>query len=533
MTSQRLMGIGNSIMKMKNRNLSTDNISLLDFSAKSIRTNSTFETPIKTNDNIKEIINTCTSINTMNNKPFDQKRFSTESNYFPSIYNKVSKLTNNSKSHVNILLSESNKNRDISKLISFADKILKERRNNHLTLNQLIKSIYMKKVNEICLNNYKINLIKNKRIELNNKLVAMNKAIKSSEKGFEKDYEKFLDFVDSKNRAIYKQENIINKYKKILEEKEAEYNRLNLINNRLKREIEHYVKRILVLKKYGTFIHDLFKINFLYENIKKQDRKNYFNIAEEIIKIYEKNEKSEKKDDKLLDEYWLMAQFTEFEQNIMKTICERESFKNDCAKNEIDEQEEMNKLKEKIKHLQKRLEMALEDNEKFIKSMKKYDIPEEMNTILEYIAEFTQLIGLKDEFSYALLKEKNSTNYTILCTNIIKSLREKEILINNYMKDFETILNGNNEEDKALIEKLISERKKVIKKAKISFLVKERKEESRKKNKKAVERAHRIVIKGRKVIDYYPLIKIKKKQKKIVTETNDDDYLYYSSDENK
>ena len=518
-------------MKMKNRNLSTDNISLLDFSAKSIRTNSTFETPLKTNNNIKEIIGTGSALNSMEKLPIIQKRFSTESSNLSSI-NKISKLTNNSKSHIDII-AFTQSNQDIAKLIGFADKILKERRHNHLIMNQLVKRVYMKKVNEVSLNNYKINLIMNKRNELNKKIIEMNNAMKSSEKIFEKDYEKFLDFVDSKNRAIYKQENILSNFKKTLEEKEAEYQNLNLRNKRLKSEIEHTVKRILLLKKYGSFIHDVFKINFIYENIKKQEGKNYFNIGDELIKIYEKNQKNEKSEDKLLDEYWLMAQFNEFEQNIMKTVCERESFKNDCVKDEVVDKEEIDKLKEKINHLQKRLEMAIEDNEKFVKSIGKYHSPEGMDTILNYIAEFSQLIGLKDEFSSILLKEKNSTNYTILCSDIINSLREKEILINNYIKDFEKILNGNNEEDKILIEKFISERKKEIKKIKLSNLIKQRREETRKKNKKAVERAHRVVIKGRKVMDYYPLIKIKKKQKKIVTVNNDNEYLCYSSDENQ
>ena len=48
---------------------------------------------------------------------------------------------------------------------------------------------------------------------------------------------------------------------------------------------------------------------------------------------------------------------------------------------------------------------------------------------------------------------------------------------------------------------------------------------------KAIERAQRIVIKGRKVLDY-PIIKAKKRKKLVTTESNEDDYIYYSSDEN-
>ena len=62
--------------------------------------------------------------------------------------------------------------------------------------------------------------------------------------------------------------------------------------------------------------------------------------------------------------------------------------------------------------------------------------------------------------------------------------------------------------------------------------ISQQKEEIRKKNVRAVERAHRVVVKGRKVIDYYPFIKPKKKKKIIIKTKNDnDDYLYYSSDD--
>ena len=62
-------------------------------------------------------------------------------------------------------------------------------------------------------------------------------------------------------------------------------------------------------------------------------------------------------------------------------------------------------------------------------------------------------------------------------------------------------------------------------------MIKQQNEALKIKNMKAIERAQRIVIKGRKVLTY-PIIKAKKRKKLIVTEDNEDDYIYYSSDEN-
>ena len=57
--------------------------------------------------------------------------------------------------------------------------------------------------------------------------------------------------------------------------------------------------------------------------------------------------------------------------------------------------------------------------------------------------------------------------------------------------------------------------------------------EKNKKKFKAIEN-RKIIIKGRKVIQDFPLIKNNKKKKKVtIKKTNDDyEYLYYSSDEN-
>ena len=62
-------------------------------------------------------------------------------------------------------------------------------------------------------------------------------------------------------------------------------------------------------------------------------------------------------------------------------------------------------------------------------------------------------------------------------------------------------------------------------------MLKEQEEEIMKKNIQAVERAQRIVIKGRKVIDF-PMIKTKKKKTKIVKDNDEGDIICYSSDDN-
>ena len=155
-----------------------------------------------------------------------------------------------------------------------------------------------------------------------------------------------------------------------------------------------------------------------------------------------------------------------------------------------------------------------------------------MDIVLNCIEELTNIIGNNNPSIPVLLKDKSESNYTAISSNLIKILKEKENNINNYINEIENILNGNNIDDKKLIEELILERKKEIKKEKLFELIKQQNEHIKKKNTKAYARANRIVIKGRKVIDF-PYIKPKKKKKIIVNENHENDYLFYSSDEEK
>lgn len=527
MTSKRFVGIGDTIIMNSKKIERPKNISsLLDKSIrslKSLRSNSTNETPRKENNNIQDIFGSDSL--TINN-PSTRGRLSIDSNKLIFSNNIMKKTIN--KAFKNYLKTEPNKSCDI---INNADKILKQRLDNHLMFNPLVKFTYLKNTKEIGLDNYKIKLMKKKRNDLNTKAFVINRAMKSNEKIFEQDYKNFLDFVDKTNNYYKNQEYLINKYKKLIEEKEVEYNKLNLKHKKLKEDLEYMVRRILTLRYYGSFIHNVFKIDFVYENIKRTEGKSLINVADDIIKTYEiNNEKGY--DDKLLDDYWLMAQINEFELNIISILNEKESFKKEIIKIEYDDKDELKRLNEQIEDLKKRLEIAIEDRDKFMKSITTYENPDNMDTVLDCIEELYGIFGLNTPASSILLKDKNATSYTILCADLMRKVKSIENVVINHIEEIENIINGENKEDKKLIEGIINERKKEIKKRKLFELLKEQKDELIKKNMKAVERAHRIVIKGRKVLDF-PLLKSKKRKKKVVTNNNDDEIIYYtSSDEN-
>ena len=102
------------------------------------------------------------------------------------------------------------------------------------------------------------------------------------------------------------------------------------------------------------------------------------------------------------------------------------------------------------------------------------------------------------------------------------------------MNEIENIFYNGNDKDKIMIEKIIYNRKKYNLKLKQFETRKMQEEEDNKKKFKSIDNSHRIILKGRKVIQDFPLIKSNKKKKKLTVKKNNDDYeyLYYSSDEN-
>lgn len=539
MTSRRLMGIGDSIMNLNNINYSTNNnisniSNISNILDKSSNTNSTFVTPNRYK--IKPVYNHYSLIKRdVVNRDRDKLSINSR-NLSTSISNNVSKLTYNKYSDEKGLVKyiRTSPNKESIKIMNNADKILKDRENNHIMMNHLVKSVFIKKSNELNLENYKIKLLIKKRNEINDKLINIKNTIKTSEKIYEKDYKRFIDFVESNNESQKEQELILNKIKKITYETENEYNKENTKNKKLQNDVENIIKQILVLKNYGSFIHKVFKSDFLLDKIPKVEGKNYIKISDNIIELFEKeekkNENNEENFNKILEsENLLMEQFNEYEENLVNMIDEKENLNSEIINIKFGEKDKIIKLKNKKEELNNRLQSLIDDKNKLIKTMKEYISPEYMDTILNYILELAELLDLN--ISKVLYKEKTSEKYIPIATQISDVIKQKEIIINENIEQIENIINSKNEEDKLLIEEIISERKKAIKKQKLDEIIKQKNEALKIKNMKAIERAQRIVIKGRKVLDY-PIIKTKKRKKLVIAESNEDDYIYYSSDEN-
>ena len=153
----------------------------------------------------------------------------------------------------------------------------------------------------------------------------------------------------------------------------------------------------------------------------------------------------------------------------------------------------------------------------------------EVKKYFDYIIELGLTTG---DLNFKSKKKDNITDLLNFTKETMNILRKKEILINEYIAEIENIeINGN----KTLIYEIELDRKKNNKKEKQLLLKQKREQLENLKREKAIERAQRVIIKGRMVPKIYPLLKVKKKN---VNENdkninNDFDMLFYSSDDEK
>ena len=171
-------------------------------------------------------------------------------------------------------------NREKQRELNIADEILKERQkqglgggvgnNNRRRLKVLEKS------REICLDNYMITQLREKRTEISKKEFFVEKALKLSEKQYEKDYRAFIDFVGDIKKKEKKEEEILNKLKNKKDQTENKLNDELYINKKLMEKCDVMTKSIILLKTYGSFVHKVFNTEFIYDQ-SSNDKLNYKN----------------------------------------------------------------------------------------------------------------------------------------------------------------------------------------------------------------------------------------------------------------
>ena len=425
------------------------------------------------------------------------------------------------------------KGKDQKAFINEANKIMRERmKNKGSTINSKSrkKNVVMNDTREICLKNYLIGLLKEKRTDINEKERNITKALRDSENKLDLDYKNFLNFVEGTKRKQKKEEEELQRLKSLHEQKEIIYKREITDYKKLIEDLERTVKLICLLKSYGSFVHKVLKIKFDFDNVPDIDarERNFEEVSNKILNHYD-NLKNSETINLLDDENFMFIKFNELEEKVVKVLQKKEII--DKEKNY-----ETNSYKEEILELKRRvndceIEAKQNQNEKdqIINSINKLKPQKdnEVNQYLDYILEMGNMTG---DLNNKTKGKKNIIDLLNFTKETLSVLQQKETLINDYIIEIENIEENG---DKKLINDIITDRKKFNKREKQMQLKIKQEQNENNKRLKAIERAQRVIIKGRKVPQEYPIIKGKKKQKDD-NEGNEDDYyamLYYSSDD--
>ena len=419
--------------------------------------------------------------------------------------------------------------------INEANKIMRERmKNKGSTINS--KSKFKNEVlmdnKEISLKNYLIGLLKEKRTDINEKERNIEKALKQSENQLDRDTKEFIDFVEETKRRLKLEDDEYVKYRNLHEQAEILYRKESSEYKKLLEELERTVKSINVLRGYGIFVYKVLGSEFWFSNIKEVDPRlrNYEEVANDILNKYE-NIFTSGRQDLINDESLLLLKFREFEDKVIKDLESKENVDKEISyikKNFNNEIEELKKrerdFRNEVKRVNREKKDLFKDNQKRTPQQN-----EELDVFMKYILQLGQAIKVVDKkFNKG---KRNVNEYIILAQDTLKELANIEKEINGYINEIEKIEEFG---DKKLIYSIEQDRKKDNKREKQLELKLNQEELEKKKRQKAVGRAKRLVIKGRKVPKEYPIIKEKKKKNDDGKNKKDNDFdmLYYSDEDN-
>ena len=417
-----------------------------------------------------------------------------------------------------------------------ANKIMKERmknKGNTLNAKHRMRGLVMNDTRDICLKNYLIGLLKESRTDLNEKEKNITKALRDSENRLDTDYRNFIDFVEGTKKKQKREEEELVRLKTLHEEKDNLYKKECLENKKLYEELEKTVKMICLLKSYGSFVHRVLNMNFELDNIPDIDprERNFESVGNTLLKKFNIMNSNKKIDELLEDDNFMMMKFNDYEVKVVKELEKKEVLN----KNQVNLTDNYN---EEIEELKRRYDDCLEES-KSIENEKK-EIQNQINKLkphknsdlnqyLDYIVELGLATG---DLNNRLKGKKNFMDLLSFTKETLLAIERKELAVNEYIAEIEDIEENG---DKQLIHEVELDRKRTNKREK-QLQIKEKQDEIENiKRQRAVDRAQRVVIIGRKVPKEYPIIKGKKKKNNDNKNQEDDDYgmLYYSSDENE
>ena len=513
-----------------------------------------------TNNSYKQNITTnYTAVNTLNTINNNTTNLTNNNSLFlnNNIKNKLSKTrTSQYHSPKNIF----NPKKIDYNLLKTANNILKQRSNEKIFLYSLrrnSKNEVINNIKEISLRNYHIDLLKKKRIDIDTKENYINHSLMQSSHKLEKDYKNFLNIVDMLKTEQKKDEEKLGQINYIYDTTLNELNKEININKKLNNNIVKIIKLISNYKTYGSFLYKIFDMTYPYEEIAELDNRLKISedLREKVINVFSKYDKV---DISIFgDDQTLMDKFDKYEEKLIKHLSNKEKLIKEYNTMVIENKNELNILKEKIKIFNEDLNEATYKKKKLTELMinifdltkdeeddinyisNKQYIDENLKACINCINEIGNCLEIQNEFggrnkidtniNYDLQNLKEHIDYA---KDIIKCLEEKERLVNEYTKKINDIMKTGSYKDKQIIANLMAKIKRDNKFKNIVNIKNKREELSNVKRLNAIKRSQKYVVRQKKIFIDAPVKNKQNKTKKIkVKENNEYEYLNYSSED--
>ena len=413
---------------------------------------------------------------------------------------------------------------------------------------------------EICLKNYLIDLLKERRMEINDKELAITKALKESENKLEKDYKNFLRLMeDEKNKTKEKD----GEYLALKNSNDADKKKeKNLENdyNQIKGELERTVKVIQGSKFLAMFVHDVVETPFLFrpneEKAHEKDKeKDFEKLAGTLIQDFAKLDLDNYCPDFIYDTTLFTGKFLELEEKVLKLMEKQDNADKEYQSFQKTQQKEKDELEKRDALVLDERNKLVKEKDKETRALKALEQLKHDDNCREYYDYILELYDIIDPGHKRARKKEESFN-PACAAKLLEKLREKEADVIKKISKLEEL----NIEEYDKLKAKVTQRKEQNKKETQELKQKEMKKrkflyikshvylitqvynyyihtfislniEEDINNKRAEERSHRIIIKGRKVMNRNPIHKGQKKEKKRVnTKDNYDDSLLLKFD---
>ena len=428
------------------------------------------------------------------------------------------------------------------RIMEEADDIMKERfKNKNIITNNIKKKSKLPAIKlgkDISLKNFIISLLQEKRTEINEKERLMNNALIEFKNQFNEDYKAFNEYTDDVKKKQKILDDLIHNLKVERDQKEQILNEKVFEYKSLEDFCEKMIKLIYNSNKYAIFFNQVFELPFNYKNLPELNRHyNFEKIVDHLVNIYETKDKDVPLPSILKDENILMQKYTEMEDIILHMLEYRDLIVNEIHKNRENYERDLKILENNKKEYEKDLNYLKEEVNIVKKSMRGLIVqdPSEIDEFIDFIIELGKEITDKIPIKRKSNNGNNNNGYLLYCRKVLLTLEEKEVNINKYINEIESILNYGENYDKNLVENCIIEIKKINKKENQLKLLRKKEQLENEKNLRYMKRAQRIVVKGRQASPIFPLIKYVKKIKKlsINKKENEIECVYSHTDDEK